>query len=264
MPFPSFFPDRRAALPGGRDGLPAAILARVFCLSLVLFLVAPGAILLPRSAAAEQFVVDDAATVGPGACQVEAWWGEAEAWVLPACQFIPRTEVTAGLSHLDAGLGGRGLHGVLEAKLLLRDSEGERWGWGVVLGGALPLEEGSAPTSAWAYLPLSLNLQAVPAVVHLNAGWGFEREYHLDHTHDHHGLAWGVRGDLEVAPRITLMGELFGLSGDGVEGQVGLRGELLPDRLALDVSWAHHFDAGEEGLGFQVGLAWTPAPIRRP
>ncbi len=209
-------------------------------------------------------MVDDAATVGLGACQVEAWWGQAEAWFLPGCQFLPRTEATLGLSHVDAGFGGRGFHGVVEGKVILRDSGEDRWGWGLVMGGALPLQEGSAPTSAWAHIPLSLNLQAIPAAIHLNAGWGFERENHLDHTHDHHGLAWGVRSDLEVAPRLLLVGELFGLSGDGVEGQAGLSTEVLPARLALDLSWAHRFDTGEGGMGFQVGLTWTPAPIRGP
>lgn len=264
MPFPVFFPDRPATLRVDHDRRPVASAARFLCPWRVLLLLVPGALLLPGTGSAQQFVVDDAAIAGPRSCQLEAWWGEAEAWVLPACQFIPRTEITLGFSHLDAGFGGRDFHGVVEGKLLLRDSEEERWGWGLVVGGALPLEEGSTPTSAWAYIPLSLNVQAIQAVFHLNAGWGFERENHLDHTHDHHGLAWGVRSDVGVAPRLTLIGELFGLSGDGVQGQVGLRAELLPERLSLDVSRAHHFDGGEEGLGFQVGLAWTPAPFRRP
>jgi hypothetical protein len=82
--------------------------------------------------------VDDAAITPRGGCQVEARWGTAEAWVLPACTFLPATEVTVGFAHLDAGLGTRSAHGVVELKSVFVDSDGGRWGWGVAVGAAPP------------------------------------------------------------------------------------------------------------------------------
>jgi hypothetical protein len=212
-------------------------------------------------AAAQQFVVDDASIPEARACQVEAWWGEAEAWVLPSCHLLPATELTLGVIHMDAGFGSRDLQAVVEAKRMFRDADALGWGWSVAAGFALPVERGHAPTGAYAYVPTSFSLARVPAVLHLNLGWGFERENHGDHAHDHHGVLWGVRGDLEASGRLTLIGELFGLSGDGAELQVGLRTTLVSDRLALDLSRGFHLSRNEDGLGFQVGVAWTPGPI---
>jgi hypothetical protein len=205
--------------------------------------------------------VDDAAITPRGGCQVEARWGTAEAWVLPACTFLPATEVTVGFAHLDAGLGTRSAHGVVELKSVFVDSDGGRWGWGVAVGAAPPVDRSEPVTSAWAYLLFTVHAEALPGTLHLNAGWGFEREDHGSHVHDHHGLAWGARADLELHPRLALIGELFGLSGDGAELQVGLRSELVPDRLALDLSWGTALSSDEGGPGFQVGMAWTPAPF---
>ncbi len=220
-------------------------------------------LLLTPGAGAQQFIVDDAAITPRGACQVEAWWGTAEAWVLPACTFLPATELTVGFAHLDPGTGSRDAHGILEVKSVFRDADRERWGLGFVVGAAIPVDGAGPATSAWAFVPLTVHAEALPATLHLNAGWGFEREDHVSHVHDHHGLAWGARADLELHPRGWLIGELFGLTGDGAEVQVGLRTELLPGRLALDLSWGDALSSGREGLGFQVGLAWTPAPFER-
>ncbi len=218
-------------------------------------------LLVAPHASAQQFAVDDAAVTEQGACQAEAWWGESERWILPACTLLPATELTLGVAWLDAGFGSRDAHGVIEAKSLFRDADAGPWGWGIAVGAALPLGNAGSPTSAWAHVPITLHADRVPAAVHLNAGWGFEREDHGDHAHDHHGLAWGARTDLELHPRAWLIGEVYGLTGDGAEMQAGLRSVLVPDRLMLDLSRSTALSSGEEGPGFRVGLAWTPAPL---
>lgn len=226
-------------------------------------LMAAALTLLPLSSHAQQWVVDDAAITEPGACQVEAWWGEAERWFLPACTLLPRTEITLGAGWFDRGLDRLDGHLFAEAKLLARDSDALPWGWGIVVGTALAFEGSPDRTSeVFAYVPVSVNLERIPLVLHANAGWAREWEAHGDHSHTHDGVLWGLRGDLGLTERFALLGEVFGLSGEGAEAQAGIRFALLPELLTLDVSYGFALDSEDDGLGLQIGLAWTPAPFR--
>lgn len=220
-------------------------------------------------AAAQQFVVDDAAIVDRGACQLEAWSGESSTWLLPACQFIPRTELTLGAGFVPDN-GGRSWEWVAQAKVNLREMQDNMAGVGLVFGvGMDPIGQtaGSRVSGAFAYLPVSLPLANERVTLHGNLGWHFERDSdehdHHDHSHadgsrGHHGVTWGVRGDVVVAPRFTVIAELFGEDAGRPEFQAGIRTELLPDRVGLDVSWGGHTARGVGGAGWTIGFAWTP------
>jgi hypothetical protein len=214
---------------------------------------------------AQQWVVDDAEVTAPRSCQVEGWWGEAEAWLLPACALGTRGEVTLGVGRLDPGTGSRVGHAAAEFKgVLMADAQGA-WSLGAVVGGASPFDALGRPTDVWAYLPLTLASLPAAATLHLNVGWGFEREDHGTHTHTHRGLTWGTRGELPLGERVSLLAEVHGFQGEPTETQAGVRLVLLPDLLEMDLSYGRPLDgeaAAEERLGFQVGLAWTPPPRR--
>jgi len=261
MPFIRIFLDRLTR-DGGASALTRTVrIARFYAMGLSALVAACSFSPLPLQA--QQWVVDDAAITEPGACQVEGWWGETEQWVLPACTLLPRTEVTLGAGWFDRGAGGTDPHLFGEVKLLGRDSDALHWGWGVVVGTALSLESGGDRASqVFAYVPITVNLEALPLVLHANAGWALERELHGDHAHDHQGFLWGLRGDVALSDRLALLGEVSGLSGDEAEAQAGIRLFVVPDRLAVDFSYGFPLDRAEDGLGFQLGLAWTPAPIR--
>lgn len=218
--------------------------------------------LMAAPAGAQQFATDDAGVVEAWACQVEAWVGEVESWILPACQLVPGVETTLGAVFQDSGTGSRAAHVVIEAKTLFRDADAEPWGLGLVAGGAVRAEGETGVSDAWLFVPVTVNVARAPLVLHGNLGWGFEREAHDDHIHDHHGLMWGVRADLAAHPRAELLAELFGLTGDGPQLQVGVRFHLAPDRLLVDASRGFHLDDSDEALGFQLGVAWIPPPLR--
>jgi hypothetical protein len=135
------------------------------------------AILFPLHADAQQFAVDDAGITEPGACQVEGWWGEAERFFLPACSFLPNTEITLGAARLDRGIGRLETHGIVQAKWMRQDPEAFGWGWGFVVGTAVALE--NAPREAseiYAYIPVTRRLEALPLDLHANVGWVREAE----------------------------------------------------------------------------------------
>jgi len=210
--------------------------------------------------AGQQFVVDDAGVVDSGACQLEGWVGEEEFWILPACSPFPRGEIALGAVRHSAWAG------ALQGKVLLRDPEVDPdWRWGVVAGLSFRPFSG-----AYAYLPVTMGAFSEDVVLHVNAGWAYEREAHSDHVHEHHGLLWGLRTDVDLSrmglPRVALIGELFGLTGEGTEAQAGLRIALREERLFVDLSHGFALRTGDAGLGPQAGISLTPPPFlpRRP
>lgn len=75
----------------------------------LLLLLAAG---MAAPAAAQQFVTDNATITPHRACQLEGWYGEAAAWVLPACRFVRPLEITAGVGFVADEGGGRAAAGV--------------------------------------------------------------------------------------------------------------------------------------------------------
>jgi hypothetical protein len=225
----------------------------------------------PAGAASQQFVTDDAAIVDRRACQLEAWLGQTSSWILPACQFVPRLEITAGVGFGDGGHGG-GRHAeyVLQGKYLFRELAPGGLGVGLVAGlGYDPLSQvRGGVEGVFAYVPLSLSLRDHGLILHGNLGWLFERDEHEHngHVHDeaHHALTWAARADLLLplaGERFTLIGELFGEDRLRPEFQLGLRSELIAGRLLVDMSWGGHTQRGTNGAGWSFGFAWTPPPL---
>lgn len=223
---------------------------------------------LPAGIQAQPWVVDDAGITDYGACQLETWGGGEEAWFLPACQLVTGFEVTTGVAVFDAGMGSRRGHAILEGKSTI-------WSRGVaelgLVGGvAVPFStDGPRVAEAMAYLPLTLTSAGREAMLHLNAGAMMNR---LLVTEDPQGVGeveresaaiWGVRGDLPIHSRWTVIAEVFGMGSDEVETEAGLRMEVVPERLLVDVSYGHDLSNSTEGLGPQVALAWTPRPFSR-
>ncbi len=230
----------------------------------LLLLLASG---LAAPAAAQQFVTDDAAIVDYRACQLEAWHGQVESWVQPACQPIRNLEITVGIGFL-ANDGGRTIEYLLEGKTIFRELETNGFGWGLVAGvGVDPLAQvsGWPVAEIYAYLPASLSLADDRLILHGNLGWHFERGEHEHngevHEEAHHALTWAFRSDVLLAERLTLIGELFAEDRFLPEYQVGLRTTVVADRLLIDVTYGGHTAAGADGLGWVVGLTWTPPPF---
>ena len=116
-------------MPRGPGIRPEALAATLLSLGLPL-----GFGSLATPAAAQQYVVDDAAIVDYRTCHVEAWHGERASWILPACQPVGNLEIAAGVGFVDEGDDLRETEYAVEAKTLLRPLEPNDWGVGLVLG----------------------------------------------------------------------------------------------------------------------------------
>ena len=226
------------------------------------------AIAFASPAFAQQWDVDDAEIVDPGACQVEAWHGERASWILPACQPFRTLEVSLGAGFIDAGDGHRDVEYAVEVKTLFRALATNDWGLGLVVG------IGPDPSAAeidgrfgdvYVFVPASLSLMDDGLVLHGNVGWEWERDGHEHdghvHDDDHHHLTWGLRSDVALTERFTLIGEIFGEDRLLPEFQLGLRTHFPEAGVEVDLSWGGHTQDDLEGAGFTVGVALVSGRI---
>jgi hypothetical protein len=228
------------------------------------------AVFFAPTADAQQFVVDDAEIVDRNACQFEAWHGQSASWILPACQFIPNLEITAGIGFVDEGGDTRDIEYVVQGKYLFRELQPNDFSIGFVAGfGFDPLSQitGERLHGFFAYVPATVSLVDDRAFLHGNVGWAFHDEDDRGHGHahqngGHHAVTWGLRSDVWITPRVALIAEIFGEDRLLPEYQLGGRFVLIPERFELDLSWALHTQSDLSGAGWAVGLAWTPAPFR--
>jgi hypothetical protein len=258
----------QSALPGGEGPPGIAAPRRPAVMFAVLAALTGLTLLLAAPLSAQQWVVDDAETVDRGACQVEAWHGEVASWILPACQPVRNLEISLGVGFVDDGHGHRETEYAVEAKTLFRPLATNDWGIGLVVG------VGPNPSAAagerhfgdvYAFVPASLSLMDDRLVLHGNVGWEWERDGHEHdghiHDEDHHHLTWGVRSDVGLTERFTLIGEVFGEDRLLPEYQVGLRTHFPDAGVEVDVSWGGHTQDDLRGAGFTVGVALVSGRI---
>jgi hypothetical protein len=220
---------------------------------------------------AQQFGTDDANLTTYRACQIEAWRGETEARIEPACHLIRNLEVMLGIG-LDPDHGGGIEQYTLELKTQFREPQPGGLGFGLVAGFdfAGPGDDDHRGfEGAFAYVPATLSFGDDRFLLHGNLGWHYERNGHHHghghgHAHDengHHAFTWAARGDLHLPwlqERLVVVGELFGENRISPEYQVGLRTWVVPNRLVVDVSWGGHTASGLERKGWMFGFGWTP------
>jgi hypothetical protein len=243
---------------------------RIFrCLLLALALAAP-LLFAPTPLPAQQFGTDDAMIAEFGACQVEAWQGETERRIEPACHLLRNLEITLGIGmEPDRN---RVDEYTVEAKTVFRELQPGGLGIGLVAAADLHgrSENGNGRfAGVFAYVPATVSFGDDRFLLHGNLGWRYEPDGDEDDGESNgdngtHSLLWAARGDLRLPwldERFVVVGDLFSENGNRPEYQVGLRFRAVPDRFILDLSWGGHTAQGAEGRGWVFGFGWTPPPF---
>jgi len=201
--------------------------------------------------AARPFVTDDARSVDPGGCQIEAFakqqrrTRESEFWFLPACNPLGNLEMTIGSVNLsDAPGSSRTM--ILQGKTLIRPLRTNDFGLALALG--TQRTSPVLPAARWnPYMNLitSVSFLEDKVVMHANAGALNDRP--ASRTRG----TWGLGAEIAVDARLYAIAESYGQEGERPSKQVGLRYWIEPNRLQVDTT-----------LGAQRGRTWVSVGIR--
>ncbi len=207
-------------------------------------------IFFANKAAAQQMVVDDAEITTHRSFQIESWYGTIESWMLPAVGVTSYLEVAAGLGFDSDNTFSPDLW-MLEAKVVPGDLEDDGSAWGIVTGVMWDMDR--EMDELYAYIPYSRMMLNDSSVLHLNAGWAM---FGGDETE--HALIYGIRADIGLYDRISVLSELFTENVETPSFQAGLRFELIDGLLEMDVTYGQGFQSGIDDPGLNIGLAFTP------
>lgn len=182
-------------------------------------------------------VTDDARTVDPGACQVEAWQrvnrGSRERWALPACNPAGWLEITAGVNDLPDDSGGRANDFVLQGKTVFRPLETNGYAYGLAVGGYLhgdPAPGQGRLKSLYFYAPFSRSFLDDRVVAHVNLGAQKDRDTGRS------AWTWGAGAEISFTPRVFLIAESYGDDRTRPYFQGGVRLWLVPNRVQVDAT----------------------------
>lgn len=228
--------------------------------------------LLPLAADAQQYHTDDTGIPPPGTCEVAAWYGQRSSWIQPACRLFRNFEVTAGVGSVLPKIGPRGTQYLLQGKFAPLQMAPNRNGVALIAGMARHPHSEAVPggfTDLFAHLALSTMLAGDAVVLHLNLGWHYDQEDDgigsvPSDPHPHHSGFGSVKLNVALSERLTAIGEVY-VDHPIMPGyQLGLRAQLIPDRVQLDLSYGGHAGRRDWGHGLTLGLLVTPPPFLPP
>jgi hypothetical protein len=245
-------------LPSAMPNAPRPLRPRHAALALVL-----AALPAAGAHAARPMVTDDARIVDPKACQLESWVrsfrnGADERWALPGCNPFGGFELTLGGARLHpAGEPARSVFQG-QVKTLLRPLATDDWGWGIAFGtlNTLPRASTDGRNHPYFYVPVSVSTLADRLVLHVNVGATRGPES----GRDVQGI-WGVGLEWAMHPRALVVAETYGVTGERVQGQFGLRLWAVPERVQVDATWGGQQGPGGVGHWISIGLRLLSPPF---
>jgi len=202
---------------------------------------------------------EDAEIIDEGRCQLESWAFQSRSakryWLVPACNPFGNLELQLGFAREQTDDAPRHNDYVLQAKTLLKPLEENGWGIGLVGSAA---RFGGGDDRTWGYtalLAVSRSFDDNRARLHGNAG-----AVYTQRTRGLSGL-WAVAGEFDVTERVTLVGEVLGVAGEGRLAQVGARLWIVPDRVQIDGSVGRSDFSGRTESFFTLGI-YLATPVR--
>ena len=200
---------------------------------------------------------EDASVLGAKSCQVEAWVDRyrdaTQLWLVPACNFGGGIEWQVGGARTHAEGRSAFSEAYLQAKAVLRSVDDSPWGVGLVAGVTRkPLQETHRGWSnPYLVVPVSFSLGENAPLLHFNVGASHDRAGRRTVT------LWGAAIEVPVAPRATLVAELFGENAATPFIRAGLRFSAIADRLDFDLTAVAKPGGGREERYISLGFTWV-------
>ncbi|MFZ4759390.1 MAG: hypothetical protein ACOYLX_14615 [Burkholderiaceae bacterium] len=213
--------------------------------------------------AARPMTTDDARIVDDKACQVESWVrnyrrGGNEFWALPGCNPTGNLEITLGGASFRPQDAPSQSVFQGQLKTLFKPLEPDGWGIGLAIGTVNTRPQGPTDTRnhPYFYVPASFAFSGERLVVHANVGATRGNEG----SGDVRGT-WGIGAEYVVVPRALVIAETYGVRGEPVQMQVGLRLWAVPNRVQVDATFGNQ--GGTDGVGrwFSIGVRLLSPPF---
>jgi len=208
-------------------------------------------LLMRPAVAGRPMTTDDAAITPLDECSAQTWLQAdrqaSETWFLPACTFLPNLEVTVG-GALHRGDRDYPIASAQLKWLLHPEAPGE-WGWAASLGWSRSDASDSVERGDARPLVLLASYQARDEswMLHVNVGT-------RDVSSGAARTSWGVAYEYAPAARMGAFAEMFGVRGDAPTVQTGLRYDLVPQRLSLNLTIGAHLRDGLHEPFVTIGL----------
>jgi hypothetical protein len=213
--------------------------------------------------AARPMTTDDARIVDDKACQVESWVrsyrrGGNEFWALPGCNPTGNLEITLGGASFRPQDDPSQSVFQGQLKTLFKTLEPDGWGIGLAIGTVNTRPQGPTDTRnhPYFYVPASFAFNGDRLVVHTNVGAtrGSEGSGDLRAT-------WGIGAEYAMVPRALVIAETYGVRGEPVQMQLGLRLWVVPNRVQVDATYGNQGGADGVGRWFSIGLRLLSPPF---
>lgn len=211
-----------------------------------------GLLLAQGAHAGRPMTTDDASITPLGQCQLQAWIQAdrqaGEGWLLPACTPLAGAEITAG-GALHRSDGGNYSLGLVQIKFLLRDQAPGSWGAAVSLGWSRSSVVPTDPVDARLLnLMTSYRASDESYLVHVDVGARRDRIQRTTRA------TWGVAFERAPNARFGSFVEAFGASRESPTLQTGIRYDLVPQRMSMNVTLGTQWRDGPREPFLSVGV----------
>lgn len=208
-----------------------------------------------HSARAQQMVVDDATVLIDKQAQLEAWYGTEESWIQPSLSLSHLWDFTPGIIFDTANEGGlSNIFGELKYVPTDLDFDGYSYGW----TGAVVFDTDGRVDRVYSYIPFTKFILDRTSKVHLNVGFDGRDNVAGDWEY---GFTTGIRADLGLTDRFTILTELFTTDFETPSFQAGVRFIVVPGLFDVDVTYGESFRSEVSYPGFNVGISLRPNRI---
>lgn len=208
-----------------------------------------------NTASAQQMVVDDATVMIDKQVQLEAWYGTELSWIQPSFSLSHLWDITPGIIFNTADDGSiHQLFGELKYVPTDLDFDGYSYGW----TGAMFFDTEGRIDRVYTYIPFTKYVLDRTSQVHLNIGLDGQDNAVGDFEY---GFTTGLRADLGLTDRFTILSEIFATDFETPSFQAGIRFDVVPDLFNIDVTYGESFKSEIDYPGLNVGVAFKPNRI---
>lgn len=206
------------------------------------------------SHAAPPLTTDDASTLSPGMCQLEAetrrFRHRDETDIVPACNFLFDAEIGIGKLRVSPDAGPRADSVVFQFKKVFSPKDAPDWSFGI--GAATIRATGDQSGTRQNLINALVSRQIGDTMLHLNLGNVTDHEATPGTRRSR--LFWGLAAERDVSERWTVLGEMYGQKGLPETAQAGLRWWAVPKYVQLTSSAGAQRGQGREGRWVSFGV----------